>query len=924
MVSYIAIMIRASLFSLFLFSYLLSFAQTAQVAQSLSRNAFSLALDEGNGNYYIVYSMDDAFGTDVDFDRDSTSYLYDNNGQDQYVVKYDVHDSLLWILRLRGSTLSLKDLCYDPGGDLVASVQFSDSVGIGRDTVIYRNGSEAALVKLNPSDGSLRSYHPFLSKGTVDLVKFQIVNEDYLVCLNGSDSVDIDLRSSVTIKIPSGEHSVKMEADGRLLWSTPEVPFSYSHFSSDTSGGLYVLTYVNGARTRVFHSPSGRRDTVTSSDGYTYLLYKRDKNGVFQYANFMDGGQVFLDPYPTSQNGLYISGFTGNGENHAYEFQNGDSVIKESGGYGAFLGYMRANGDMIWYKQFDDRIWDVFYNVGHDKDDNAYCSGRFRDTLDADWGPKESWIWPASAVNNELNAFVVKCTKDATFSGAFAIGDIQQSDHLFTLSGNKFLVGGYARFGRNTDFDPGNARLVADPDSTPTQDYLAIYSYPDVLYDTLRRRTCKDRFYLYGKTYTRSGIYQDTLESEFRPRYLTLMLEMLESTNGSIRVSGCDSVALNGFTYYQSGIYNQQLKNDAGCDSTLKVFADVHASTDTTLYLQSCEGVMIQDTIYERDGVYKHSFTSVHGCDSVVTYHIEILTKDTGVVYAENCSFVLVNGTVYRETGTYYQRMKRSGQCDSIVVVDVEIFGRDTLKRIMADCKPLQYQDQTFDKTGIYHVRLEDQHGCDSIIQVRFTLQVPDTMKFPVTSCGVFAYQDTVFESEGVHLYIDKNKCDTVLEIDLTFEALNTTVSREGDTLIAAQEWGTYQWRDCEANDDIAGATGRTFRPLNTGEYQVIMSLGSCLDTSECFLVDQLTVPRPRAEFSLKIFPNPARDLIHVRCNSAGDKQIEVYTMGGQLVNTVDFAGERTTIDVKDLAPGIYMFVTSFEGQVLRKRILKY
>ncbi len=917
-------MIRASLILTLFLSSLAVFAQTPEVAQSITRNAFSKALDEGNGNYYIAYDMKGAYGTDIDFDRDATHLLQDNNGQDFYVVKYDVNDSILWTLRLRSTTLSLRDMCYDPKGELVFSIQFADSVGIGSDTLIRSAGSEAALVKLDPKDGSIRSYHPFRSKGTVALVKLQIVNGNYLICMNGSDSVDIDLRTSNTYQIPPGEHSLKLKPDGSVVWVTPELPFSYSEFSSDTSGGLYIKTYVNGGRTRVFTSPGNKLDTATSKVGYAYILYKRNKNGFFEYANFIDAGQLYLDRSSTSTNGLYLSGFSDNSEDHAYEFQNGDSVISENGGYGSFLAYMHANGDMLWYKHFDDKIWDVFYNVGHDKDDNAYCSGRFRDTLDADWGPKESLIWPASVVNNELNAFVVKYTPDARFAGAFAISDIQQSDHLYTLSGNKILVSGYSRFGKSADFDPGKGRFVANPDSTPNQDYLAIYSYPDVLYDTLYRQTCKNKFDLYGKTYTKSGTYLDTLEDGFRPRYLTFILNMLRPSSGSIDVSGCDSVVVNGIVYYTSGIYNQDLKNDVGCDSSLRVFAEVHRSTDTAIYVESCDGVMIEDTTYERSGSYKHYYISSEGCDSVVTYHIDILDKDTAVVYAENCSFTLVNGQVYKESGTYYQRVPRTGQCDSIVVVDVKIFGKDTTNRYIVDCEPYEYHDQTFEKSGTYYVRLENQHECDSIIKFEFALEPRDTSEFSYHSCGPYFLKDTIFETEGYHYFTGTGKCDTVFAVDLTISEVDTDISRRGDTLIAAQDSAAYQWRDCDRDDNISGATSRMFRPTSTGKYQVILNYGPCADTSECYVVDQLRVGIPNTSVLFKLYPNPTHDLIQVHCEAQGNKRIEVYTIGGELVRTGNFTEHRTTVDLTDQTAGVYLFVASFNGQLFRQRIVKY
>jgi hypothetical protein len=75
---------------------------------------------------------------------------------------------------------------------------------------------------------------------------------------------------------------------------------------------------------------------------------------------------------------------------------------------------------------------------------------------------------------------------------------------------------------------------------------------------------------------------------------------------------------------------------------------------------------------------------------------------------------------------------------------------------------------------------------------------------------------------------------------------VNNTITASSTTLQSNTANATYQWIDCNnANAAIAGANSASFTPSATGSYAVVLSSGTCADTSACqsFTLPVLTLP---------------------------------------------------------------------------------
>jgi hypothetical protein len=74
--------------------------------------------------------------------------------------------------------------------------------------------------------------------------------------------------------------------------------------------------------------------------------------------------------------------------------------------------------------------------------------------------------------------------------------------------------------------------------------------------------------------------------------------------------------------------------------------------------------------------------------------------------------------------------------------------------------------------------------------------------------------------------------------------------------ITSLQSNALYQWMLCPSLTLIPGATSSQYTPPINGEYAVIVTLANgCSDTSDCILIDQLSIEE-HALFST-FFPNP-------------------------------------------------------------------
>lgn len=93
-----------------------------------------------------------------------------------------------------------------------------------------------------------------------------------------------------------------------------------------------------------------------------------------------------------------------------------------------------------------------------------------------------------------------------------------------------------------------------------------------------------------------------------------------------------------------------------------------------------------------------------------------------------------------------------------------------------------------------------------------------------------------------------------------------------------------YQWIDCRVDTLIPGATSRSYSPIDTGYYAVIVSAYGYSDTSNCIPVLAIGFNELLLESQIQVFPNPSKGSIQIYSEKEVINSIKIHGINGALV----------------------------------------
>lgn len=160
--------------------------------------------------------------------------------------------------------------------------------------------------------------------------------------------------------------------------------------------------------------------------------------------------------------------------------------------------------------------------------------------------------------------------------------------------------------------------------------------------------------------------------------------------------------------------------------------------------------------------------------------------------------------------------------------------------------------------------------------------------------------------------------------------SLDVSINNQSPMLIANNNSSgvTYQWINCETGQAVEGETGKNFMPTTPGNYAVIVSEGSCSDTSECVMVVNTFVSKlTSSDVVMNVYPNPSGGQfnIHLQGLSHENSLIEIIDLQGKILisRTIGkIQNESTTQFDINLANGIYFVKMQSGANIVVKRLV--
>ena len=410
-----------------------------------------------------------------------------------------------------------------------------------------------------------------------------------------------------------------------------------------------------------------------------------------------------------------------------------------------------------------------------------------------------------------------------------------------------------------------------------------------------------DSLFLAGAWQNLSGTYYDTLNLGCCDSIVETTLTVHPPLSSTLTQTLCagESITVNGNTYNSTVIGATEVFSNVGpnnCDSTVTINLTVLPALSSTLTQTICDGdsIVVNGTAYHStvSGVTE-VFTNVgpNQCDSTVTINLTVLPPLTNSINQTLCAgdSIVVNGTTYNSSVTGATEVisnAGSGGCDSIITIDLLVLPplASTLNETICDG--------------------------DSIVVNGTT------------------YHSTVSGATEVFTNIGPNQCDSTVTINLTvLGAIDNSTTVAGPIITANQSGATYQWLDCDnGNAPISGETGISYTAIANGNYAVVITVGSCADTSDCVEVTGVGLTEAGVALApeLKVYPNPTRGEFSVDLGGEFEEVLVTLTdLQGRVVLSRVYGGVRVLELSLDEPGGVYFLGVEFGGSVRVVRLVR-
>ena len=232
--------------------------------------------------------------------------------------------------------------------------------------------------------------------------------------------------------------------------------------------------------------------------------------------------------------------------------------------------------------------------------------------------------------------------------------------------------------------------------------------------------------------------------------------------------------------------------------------------------------------------------------------------------------------------------------------------------------------------SGTYYDTSSTVGGCDSLIAYSITFSSAHiSNSYSYSSCLTYTMPNgRVISSSGT--YYDtlsaSGSCDTLDSYLVTISAgVDDSVYQTGNKLTSVDTWApSHQWVNCNTSySPITGETNKIFTPTNTGSYAVIVTRGSCVDTSDCFsiVINNASINEKLAGL-YSIYPNPANESIYISSlYNLKIQSVTIFDVTGKVALTV--TNNFNSINISKLSDGIYTIKLDTKDGSSSKRFVK-
>jgi len=179
-----------------------------------------------------------------------------------------------------------------------------------------------------------------------------------------------------------------------------------------------------------------------------------------------------------------------------------------------------------------------------------------------------------------------------------------------------------------------------------------------------------------------------------------------------------------------------------------------------------------------------------------------------------------------------------------------------------------------------------------------------------LNECNPFSVNGITYSNSGIYTQTLTNSsgCDSVLTINAEILNLNAQIFQSDSMLYVNGTPTSIQWINCATGQAIPGATQTSFVPQTTGNYGAVITIGECVDTSNCRQIIKSTAAKKPGSLcdNLIVTPNPVDDQIEFTLDKSS-YDIRLFSSTGALLISTKGNAQKQIINFQDLARAMYV-----------------
>jgi hypothetical protein len=452
-----------------------------------------------------------------------------------------------------------------------------------------------------------------------------------------------------------------------------------------------------------------------------------------------------------------------------------------------------------------------------------------------------------------------------------------------------------------------------------------------------------------GQTANKTGVYlipNITSGSCDSVNLFSLIVDNPVSSHSFINLCPNDSFILpSGAIAHGQGLFFDTISTNQGCDSvnSYRIYVKSTIDTNNVEICSSDQYLLPGGGITSLSGIYNDTLTNQYGCDSIIVTDLISKPISDSVLYdhfCENYPYQLPNGNYTFSPGTYTDTLINKYGCDSISTLILSMIPSQHTTLNDYICEGSSYilpNGNSVNNSGIYQVTIANQQGCDSTI----TVSLVEKQAFHTAHDIFFCKGDTFTLPNGQTITTAGNYhsnfqttfgCDSVITthahiyppILFNFGSDITVPATLGFVLSGSSNYDNFLWSTGDTTLSIYVDSSLINVDSTAVIWLQITDSNSCkaADTIKVIFTGTIGISEAHTNSSVKVFPNPGSDVLYIQAKQPIDR-IRLISSGGKTVKLINPSEKLHKMDISTIASGNYILEIVINNQRTERHIIK-